>query len=384
MGLCYIVFIYLPSWCFVRVFGRRLRSMNLWIVSERADEARDNGYHLFRYLCENHPDVNALYAIKECADAEKVRLLGNTVPFGGYRHCIAFISAECILSTGFDLGYPNSMCGLLIRRYFSFINTKAKLVFLDHGIIKDKLPSIYKEKIKCDLFICGAEPEYRFMLDGFGYAREEVQYTGHARYDNLNDSSNEGYILFMPTWRQWLDAVEFEESEYFNRCKKLLLSDRFEDSLKKAEIKLYFYLHPRAQKYRSFFSSDSSHVEILDASEYDLQELMKGANAFITDYSSTFFDMAYLHKPMIFFHYDYEQFRKGHYPEGYFDYQRDGFGPVVQTSDQVLEELEKIISNSFQMKSKYIARVDTCFVYRDNKNCERIFQCIQDLLDKKG
>ncbi len=366
------------------LFGRQLRSQNFWIISERPDEARDNGYHLFRYLSENCPDINVFYAIKDGREAEKVRQIGNTISFRSYRHCVMFISAECILSTGFDLGYPSDYQSVFwIRRCFRFMRTKAKFVFLQHGITKDRLPHAYKQKMDCDLFICGAEPEYRFILEGFGYEAQDVRYTGFSRYDNLYESSQDGYILFMPTWRQWLDSVVFEESEYFHRCQELLLSDRLEAALKKADIKLYFYLHSRTQKYLSFFSNDSSHIEILDESEYDLQILMKGANVFITDYSSTFFDMAYMHKPMIFYQYDYEQYRKGHYPEGYFDYQRDGFGPVVQTLDQVINELDKIMKNSFQMEAKYVEHADSFFTYRDSKNCERIYQSVRDLLSER-
>ena len=384
IGILYTIFVYFPSWCFVCLWGKQFRSQNWWLISERPDEARDNGYHLFCYLSESCPDANVFYAIEEGGAAEKVRQIGKTVSFGGYRHCVMFIAAECVLSTGFDLGYPNAMSGVWIRRGFRFMNTKAKLVFLQHGITKDRLPSVFKQKLNCDLFICGAKPEYQFISDGFGYESQEVQYTGFARYDNLNEYSQDDYILFMPTWRRWLDDGVFTESEYFHRCQELLQSDQLEVGLKKAGVKLYFYLHPRAQKYLSFFSSDSSHIEILDANEHDLQVLMKGANAFITDYSSTFFDVAYMHKPMIFYQYDYEQFRKGHYPEGYFSYPRDGFGPVVQTLDQVLDALDKIVKNSFQMEPKYVERVDSFFTYRDSKNCERIYQSVQGLLGQTG
>ena len=29
----------------------------VWIVSERGSDARDNGYHFFKYIRENHPEI---------------------------------------------------------------------------------------------------------------------------------------------------------------------------------------------------------------------------------------------------------------------------------------------------------------------------------------
>ncbi|MGU9956483.1 MAG: hypothetical protein ACNYPI_02205 [Arenicellales bacterium WSBS_2016_MAG_OTU3] len=96
---------YIPE-LVLRVLVWQATSANLDYIGA-SDEARDNGYHLFRYLSENCPDINVFYAIKDGREAEKVRQIGNTISFRSYRHCVMFISAECILSTGFDLGYPS-------------------------------------------------------------------------------------------------------------------------------------------------------------------------------------------------------------------------------------------------------------------------------------
>ena len=37
--------------CFIGIFARRLpRYRDLWLVSERKTDARDNGYHFFKYI----------------------------------------------------------------------------------------------------------------------------------------------------------------------------------------------------------------------------------------------------------------------------------------------------------------------------------------------
>ena len=42
---------------YVAFMGNKLKSRNIWLISEKYPEARDNGYHLFKYIRNNHPDV---------------------------------------------------------------------------------------------------------------------------------------------------------------------------------------------------------------------------------------------------------------------------------------------------------------------------------------
>lgn len=46
---------------------------SVWLIAERGMEARDNGYHMFRYIRTNHPDIEAYYIIAEdSTDRERV------------------------------------------------------------------------------------------------------------------------------------------------------------------------------------------------------------------------------------------------------------------------------------------------------------------------
>jgi hypothetical protein len=40
------------------------RLKEIYIVCERGTDARDNGYHLFKYIVENHPEKNVYYIIR--------------------------------------------------------------------------------------------------------------------------------------------------------------------------------------------------------------------------------------------------------------------------------------------------------------------------------
>ena len=43
----------------------KMVNKDLWIICEDANEARDNGYWMFKYIRENHPEQNCVYAIKK-------------------------------------------------------------------------------------------------------------------------------------------------------------------------------------------------------------------------------------------------------------------------------------------------------------------------------
>ena len=52
------VFTLVAARCFVILFGRGLLKKNIWLIREKGVEARDNAYHLFKYLRENHKEIS--------------------------------------------------------------------------------------------------------------------------------------------------------------------------------------------------------------------------------------------------------------------------------------------------------------------------------------
>ena len=75
-------------------------------------------------------------------------------------------------------------------------------------------------------------------------------------------------------------------------------------------------------------------IIIADKDTFDVQDLLIRSQILITDYSSVFFDFAYMKKPEIFFQFDNERYRNSHYKEGYFSYELDGFGKVTYNRDE--------------------------------------------------
>jgi len=118
----------------------------------------------------------------------------------------------------------------------------------------------------------------------------------------------------------------------------------------------------------------SPRVIIASFNDYDVQELLMNSKMLITDFSSVIFDFAYMGKPIVYY-----QFDDIHYSHGYFDYGRDGFGPVLKTEDEVINYLAEKVNDGFLVDDMYKARAETFFEIRDDNNCERNFNAILSL-----
>ena len=365
---------------FIKIFSPTMR--NVWVLSERGDDARDNGYFFYKYLIEKHPEIKVYYAIKKSAvDAKRIRQQ-DLLNYNSFKHFVFFaLCTVCISShaSGGDIPYVD-----YYRKFIFSKRSKKKEIFLQHGIIKDYLPSLCYPKIRPNLFVCGAEPEWRYIHDNFNHPEGVVQYTGLARYDSLNEFKTKNQILVMPTFRKYLqglDSEDFLQEEYYIKWQSLLSSPQIVELLEKNELNLIFYPHYEMQKYVDLFKSGSDRIKIADFNHYDVQTLLKESKLMVTDFSSVFFDFSYMQKPVVFYQFDRERYIKEHYDftKGYFDYDTMAPGRVMFNENGLITELSAIIENDFSVKKEYKDRVDQFFAKSDNHNCDRIFEAIINL-----
>ena len=101
----------------------------------------------------------------------------------------------------------------------------------------------------------------------------------------------------------------------------------------------------------------------------------------MTDYSSVAFNAAYVDCPVVYFQFDADRVRLGGHlgREGYFDYERDGFGPVAHDLEEAeTAVLETAIRQTGEV-DPYAARVAAAFPERDGRCCERVVERIRAL-----
>ena len=361
------------------VFVKRSKEYaDLWIVSERGVDARDNGYHFFKYLRNEHPEINTVYIISnDSPDRQKVASLGKIVEYGSFKHYLCYVLAKYTVSTHID-GYSPDI--LFFHKFGKLFPDKSKKVFLQHGIIKDDLGFCHADQTNIDMFVCSAVPEYEYVKKTFGYKDGILKLTGLCRYDNLKKmDAPTRKILFMPTWRSNLRTCnkrKFTESEYFTTFNSFLNSEELARLLEENDYELIFYPHFEVHRFLDCFENNNERVQITDFKNSDVQDLLINSDILVTDYSSVFFDYAYMRKPMVYFQYNDAAFRAQHYKEGYFDFKRDGFGEVVATGGEVVDSLRRILENGVQPDDVYLKKMNAFFKFNDTNNCQRNYEAI--------
>ena len=354
---------------------------NLWLVMERGFDARDNGYWFFRYLREQQPHINARFVISRTSpDYDKVARLGPTCEWRSLKHYLMYLAADMLISTHVQPCAPDLMAYYHLRRIG--IRARGKQIFLQHGIIKDEMMWMRYPTMKVDFFASGGKMEYDYLEKEFGFPDGVIRYTGLCRFDNLIRGNNpSGEILVMPTWRgsNYPQGEQFYETAFYRHFQSLLENPRLLSLLEERDMKLIFYPHIELQKELDKFRSPSERVVLAGWQDYDVQTLLMRCNLLITDYSSVFFDLGYMEKPVIYYQFDKEEFLQYHYRKGYFSYEDHGFGPVVQTEEELADAVAECAANDFRLDEKYRRRLDAFYSVRDERNCERTYKILSEM-----
>ena len=365
----------------------------IWIINDRRDQAGDNGEYFFRYLKNKNLDkIKIYFAIeKNCSDYKRLKKIGDILDLNSIRYKKIFVIANKIITSISNswVTNPFNEDQIYIRDLLHF-----DVIFLQHGIIKDDL-SKYLNKFnkQYNYFITSSKKEYKSILDfKYGYKENEVLLTGLPRYDILQKYKNniitEKKIIIIPTWRMNIkgtkDLITYESlhsdtfifSNFFKFYNNLINNKRLLIIMKMHEYKGIFCLHP-------CFSAqwiDFEQNEIFTVLEKcDYQNLLLKSKLLITDYSSIFFDFGYLKKPIIYTHFDYEEYRTNHYKEGYFNYDIDGFGPICKDIKCTVDEIQFEIKNDCLLRKNYFRRIKKFFTFTDEKNSERLYNEIQKI-----
>lgn len=364
----------------IALIVRKFRN-NIWIITERYDQARDNGYCFFKYVREEQKEQEIYYIIdKKASDYQKIKDFENIIQYDSWKHYLYYCIANVHISAHVGGCAPSN--SPICRRLKPIL--KYKTVFIPHGVSYGIAEFCLQKYAKIDLFICSGKLEYENVLKNYGYSQKEVAYTGFPRLDSWhNVEVNPKQILVMPTWRLYLAQnpdTFFESTTYYRYYQELLQDKMLYEFLEENNLKLIFYLHHNMQKYVNSFSTGCPNIEIAYREEkYDIQELLKSSAIMITDYSSVHFDFAYMRKPVMYYQFDREEFFKKQYLQGEFDVEKNGFGAVVFDVSQLVQALIKMWDNEFKMDDFYYQRMRAFYQIYDDKNCERVFDAIKNI-----
>ncbi len=368
---------------FVRMFKRK----PMWIISDRASKAGDNGEALFRYMVKNHPEVDVRFAInKDCPDFERMKQIGPVLAKESYKHKLYLLICRAIISSHAEREIYNPF-GKSFIAYRDILNKK-HFVFLQHGVtINDVSSWLNKYNKNFSGFVTAAYPEHESIVKGdYYYGEDQIWLTGFARFDRLENNTQK-VITVMPTWRRylmnrwnkdtdvWSLLPEFHTSRFFNFYNDLLNDERLIAAAEKYGYEIRFLPHPTLQPHIELFKKHEK-VTFLDANTA-YSDVYSESALVVTDYSSAVFDFSYLRKPVVYAQFDYDEFFAGAhvYSRGYFDY-KNGFGEAENDLDSTVARIIEYMENGCQLKDVHRARIDSFFAFNDKNNCQRIYEKI--------
>ena len=365
---------------------RCLHRKPLWLISDRAGVAGDNGEAFFRYLCKHHPEIDARFVIsKNAPDYHRMRQIGPVLAKDTYLHKIYHLMSDFIISSHAEVDVYNPFVGY--SEPYRDLLSRSKFIFLQHGISQNDLSGWldrYKKNIRG--IVAAAHPEAEAFLEyPYHYSEDHVWLTGFPRFDRLYTAQRR-QITIMPTWRKyllgtcsqdmkaWSLSNDFMTSDYLSFYNGLLNHPRLLEAAKKLDYQLAFFPHPNLQNHLDVFRRNSQVAFVGADTAY--RDIYAASSLVVTDYSSAVFDFAYLRKPVIYAQFDKEQFFSGAHTlkSGYFDYSRDGFGEVTDSLEETVDLLIAYMENNCQMKEEYRRRADAFFAFNDQNNCQRVFE----------
>ncbi|WP_353463065.1 CDP-glycerol glycerophosphotransferase family protein [Mammaliicoccus sciuri] len=366
----------------IGIINKKINNKKIWLFIDRLDKAGDNAEALFDYVYNNKKDVTPFFLIN-ASSQDYIKLQKkygpNVVGFNSKKHHLLMFKAEKVFSSHSEAYLNNpfgTINGKFIRELLDF-----EFIFLQHGILQNDLSNLLHKRNKpMDYFITSAKKEKEEVIQKYGFSENEVLLSGLSRFDLLknNKKKKEKNITIMPTWRPHLLGAsdnEFLNSLFFKSLIEFLSNFEIQKIAKKNNVQLNLCLHPRMQARFSKFFDTLANIEVIDHVDY--KKVISDTDILITDVSSIAFDVAYLKKPILYYHFDINEiYSYSAYEPGYFNYLENGFGPVVNDSQALVSELMKIKKNNYKMSKFYLRRVESFFEFGDGFNRQRTIDLI--------
>lgn len=364
---------------------------SVWLFSDRIDNAGDSGEVVFKYICEHTPKgVRPIFTIGRAASDEvknRLEAIGEVVYFEDTEFKYYFLLADKIVSSSageFTINaFEDDRPYFVDMYHFDFY-------FMNHGVNCGDCSAWlnhYNKNIK--IFFNTGVNERQAIIDGrYNMTADQCVITGLPRFDALYDDRKK-QLLVLPSWRKSIKGAYddktssvyydgFVNTDYYKFYNGLINDERLLAKMREKGYTGLFCLHPIFRKQAVDFQKND--VFAINEGFIDYNKVFAESSVMVTDYSTIAFDFAYLKKPIVYTQFDKEEFYKTQtYDKGFFEYERDGFGPVCYDLDSAVDALIKIIDKDCE--NDYIDRVTNFFVNIDKNNSKRVIDAV--LADSK-
>ncbi|WP_025134050.1 CDP-glycerol glycerophosphotransferase family protein [Leucobacter sp. PH1c] len=382
------------------VLGWRRQFANAWVLIDRNTQANDNAEALYRYLREARPDINAWFVIDQgTSDWARLKADGfRLVAHGSKKHFALMKEAQVLASSMIDHYIVQPFPKRFLEKTWSYS-------FLQHGVTKDLLHRWWNPKT-VDHLVTATLPEHQSIAGSpspYNLSEREVTLTGMPRHDRLFRLMAEAplrregthRIVLMPTWRNYLLGENtgaersqldgFADSQFVTEWSRFLNGAYLSALAQRPDIEVVLLPHPGIDAHWQDLVVPPGVRRVSYVGD-DVQEILAGATLVVTDYSSQAFEGAFCNAPSVYFQFDREEFFSGGHigSPGYFDYIRDGFGPVCEERATLEQALEEMISGTHAELPTYRRRIARLYPLRDGKASARIVGEIEARLRPYG
>lgn len=334
------------------------RREDLWVFgADKGDSFTGNPKYEFLYVSNNVERITAVWITDDPDVEEELRARGYSVrrrsTVGAkvvtLRAGVAFLSHE-------------------LRDVVWWCTGGATIVQLWHGVSFKEKGWITREKqgtsilpvklfkqyviLNYDYFITTSDNLEALHREAFWVPPERILPLGYPRHDVLFDEIpgedlgfQDGYdrwttggddtqVLYLPTWRDTgADPLTDNDMDL----------DRLDELLSEWDARLLIKLHPYTDR-GDASASGYDNIEIA-TDNFDIYPVLRNTDLLITDYSSVFSDFLILDRPLVFYAYDYDEFRRRN-RELYFDYSEFTPGPICRDSEELYEQLQLALVES--------------------------------------
>lgn len=365
-------------------FGKR----EIWVTFDQLFKGGDNGEYFYRYVKENHKNIDMYYIINE--DTKEYRNLrrkyGTVLKYGNLWTKLISLHAKILFATRVNI---KLYCGIE-ERDSAFVKDLfgADVVCLQHGLTIQKIAQ-YQNKLLDNIryYYCVSPYEVENIKKPvYGYTDDMIALTGAPRYDGLAGKAKK-QILISPTWRRNVTAgtnekgkqheysVNFKNSTYFAIYNGLINDSRLVECARENGYKIIYLVHPILSPQTGDFEKNG-YVEIRAGADVNYEKILKESCLMVTDYSGIQFDFAYMKKPLVYY-------RPDRLPAQY-EEEDFGFGPICKSHEEIVECLCGYMKNNCRLTDEHRKQIEKFFPYSDQNNCERVYEATIKKFGRRG
>lgn len=341
----------------------------------------DSPKYIYEYIAQNHPEYECVWAIN---DGAKIPYGAKTVKRFSFQYAFYLaVSKYLVFNVRPPLWYRKREEQVFLETWHG---TPLKRLVFDQEEVTSASPKykqqFYRQRKDWD-FLVSANPfstkTFRscFLYEGemleYGYPRNDILYwpnkdeIAQQLKEKLGIPKDKKTILYAPTWR---DDQHYGSGQYkFELALDLkLMKERLQDDYV-VLLRTHHYI--------------SDHIDVsglgdfvINLSSYDdISEIYLISDICITDYSSVFFDYANLKRPILFYTYDFDKY-KNQLRGFYIDMNTEVPGPLLYTSEQVVQAIEDIDEITEEYKERYDQFYDRFCCYDDGHASEHVAEAM--------